>query len=106
MLCGGMFLYVAIDAQTNIFVTFIHFRIGLAFEPGSNVNWTSRTRSGAFGPRFNHMAKPEPAFSSAFTNFAQEPDFGSTMWQVVQFEKMTTRNSLSVRRYFLQLSTW
>ena len=25
--------------------------------------------SGTFGPRFNHMAKPEPAFSSAFTNF-------------------------------------
>ncbi|KIM76876.1 hypothetical protein PILCRDRAFT_633591 [Piloderma croceum F 1598] len=34
-----------------------------AFEPSSNVNWTFRTRSGMFGPRFSHMAEPEPAFT-------------------------------------------
>ena len=44
------------------------------FEPGSNVNWTFRTRPGAFGPRFNHMAEPEPAFGSAFANFGQALD--------------------------------
>ena len=74
MLRGGMLLYVAIVARTNIFMIFIRFGIGPAFEPGSNVNWTSRTRSGVFSPRFNNMAEPEPAFGSAFANFAQELD--------------------------------
>ena len=63
------------DAErTNKLIIFIHIGIGSAFKPGSNGNRTSRTRSGVFGPRFNHMAEPEPAFSSAFGNFAQEPD--------------------------------
>jgi len=74
MLCGGMLLDVTIVAQTNIFMILIHFGIGPAFEPGSKVNCTSRTCSGTFSPRFNNMAEPEPAFSSAFTNFAQELD--------------------------------
>ena len=75
MWCGGMLLYVAIVAQTNIFMIFIHFGIGPAFEPGSNMNWTSQTHLGMFGPRFNNMAKPEPVFGSVFANFAQELDW-------------------------------
>ena len=60
--------------KTNIFKIFVHVETSSAFEPGLNVNWTSRTRSGAFGPRFSDMAEPEPAFSSGFEIFAQEPD--------------------------------
>jgi hypothetical protein len=62
------------DARIDIFIIFVHFWTGSAFELGLNVNRTSRTRSGTFGPMFDHMAEPEPAFSSAFTNFTQEPD--------------------------------
>jgi hypothetical protein len=69
MLSGGY-----VSTTDDIFMIFIHFGISSAFEPGSNVNWTSRTRSGAFGPRFNLMAEPEPAFGSGFAKFAQEPD--------------------------------
>jgi hypothetical protein len=60
---------------SRILIVFVHFGTGSAFELGSNGNRTSRTRSGAFGPRFDHMAEREPAFSSAFANFAQEPDW-------------------------------
>jgi hypothetical protein len=60
--------------KTNIFMIFVHFETVSGFEPGLNVNWTSQTRSDVFGPRFSHMAEPEPAFSSGFAIFAQELD--------------------------------
>ena len=57
-----------------IYIYIFHFRTSSALEPGLNLNWTSQTHSGSFGPRFCQMAKPEPAFSSVFINFAEELD--------------------------------
>jgi hypothetical protein len=56
------------------FFLIVYFGTGSAVEPGSNVNWTCRARSGTFSPRFECMAERDPEFSSAFANFGQEPD--------------------------------
>ena len=52
-------LYVAVSGGTNIFIIFVHFGTGSAFEPG-------RTRPSTFGPWFANKAELEPTF----VNFA------------------------------------
>ncbi|KAG1884317.1 hypothetical protein F4604DRAFT_1676967 [Suillus subluteus] len=47
-------------------------------EPGSNANWTSRTRSVTFGPGFDQMVEPNLWFGLAFGKFAPRTGLNRT----------------------------